>query len=64
MVLTHLVTEKTEFGLFVVTVVINKNLYTYKLNSEWAVRKFHLFFAKGWNGKALNTLKKFNLKEK
>jgi len=55
---------KTEFGLFEILVVINKKPYSYRIDSEWAVRKFHFFFYKGWNGKALNILKKFNLKVK
>ena len=63
MVLTNILTSKSEFGLFEVVVLINQKPYSYRLNSEWAVRKFQTLFDKGWNGKALNVLKKFNLKE-
>lgn len=48
--------------------VINKSefnfkCYSYHLASEFAARKFHQMYRKGYYGKALTILNKFNIKE-
>ena len=51
------------FGVWSVDVLINSKEYTYSIPSEFAVEEFERL-CKKTPGKALNWLKKFNLKEK
>ena len=37
--------------------------YTYRLGSEYAARKFHALYKKGYHGRALVILNKFKIKE-
>jgi hypothetical protein len=60
MELIHLSTTKTEFGLYLILVLINGRKYEYRIPSYPALEKFEYFLKKGWVGKALNMLKKFN----
>jgi|GEM_PF-4064087 hypothetical protein len=57
--LIHLGTTKNEFGLYEIKILIERKQYSYKLDSEYVVRKFEYFYKKGWSGKALNLLKGF-----
>jgi hypothetical protein len=54
---------KDYFGLWEVNVLINKKEYTFLIPSEYAVEKFERM-SKCFPGRALNLLKKFNIKEK
>lgn len=54
---------KDYFGLWEVNILINKKEYTFLIPSEYAVEKFERM-SKRFPGRALNLLKKFNVKEK
>ena len=55
--------EKTFSGLYIVTVCIGLRTYDYFVQSAFALNLFEQFYARGFNGKALNVLKKFNVKK-
>ena len=64
MILTHLSTIQTETGLFLITVHLGSKNYEYRLQSEFAVRKFEYLYQKGAYGKSIQVLNKFKLKGK
>lgn len=52
---------KDVFGVYILDVLINEKLYTYLLNSEFAVRQFKKLLRHKRPGKALNILKQFKM---
>jgi hypothetical protein len=66
----HESTIKQENGIVEVSVyIVNEKTakhYTYGLQSDWAAEQFHKFYRKGrkFHGRALQYLKKFQIKEK
>jgi len=57
--LIHKSTARQASGLYEVSVVINGKDYTYRIGSEFAIRRFTFFTRKKLFGKAVSTLNKF-----
>lgn len=61
---THLSTSLDLFGVWDVVILINDKEYTYSIYSEYGYRMFIRFLNVNRPGKAINTLKRFSIKEK
>lgn len=57
------VVSKDFFGIFTVETLINGKEYTFCLNSEYILRKIESLIHRHKSGKALNLIKKWNVKE-
>jgi hypothetical protein len=62
MKLTLEVVSKDFFGVFTVQALIDEKPYTFVLNSEYAIRQVQKLIRQRRPGRALNMLKKFNVK--
>jgi hypothetical protein len=62
MKLTLEVVSKDFFGIFTVHALIDEKPYTFVLNSEYAIRQVQKLIRQRRPGRALNMLKKFNVK--
>lgn len=66
MKIIHQATIKNVDGVIDIDIyIVNDKIkrYIYNLKSEYAVRKFHALYRKGFHGKALAILNKFKIKE-
>jgi hypothetical protein len=67
MKIIHRSTIKNVDGVIDIDICIVDDLkfkeYTYRLNSEYAARKFHSLYRKGYHGRAMVILNKFKIKE-
>jgi hypothetical protein len=50
------------FGVWEITVEINKKEYTYALSSEYAYNKFKTYYDRGHMGRAVSCLNHFRIK--
>jgi len=51
-------------GIKEVTVLVDTRPYTFELDSQYALEEFYRLHDSGHNGKALNWLKKYNVRGK
>lgn len=67
MKIKHKATVKNFDGTIDIDIIVINNQsfknYSFHLTSEYAARKFHALYRKGYHGKALTTLNNFKIKE-